>query len=60
VTHQEIVLAERVEGELAVTLEALVPVVQADQADQVVVAVDGRLISVVEKPSTCHLSCRPL
>lgn len=59
-THQEIVLAERVEGELAVTLEALVPVVRADQADQVVVAVDVRLICVAEKPSTYHLSCRPL
>jgi len=57
VTHREIVLVAPVEEVLAVTLEALAPVAQADQ---VVVVVDVRLICVAEKPSTYHLSCRPL
>jgi len=57
VTHREIVLVAPVEEVLAVTLEALAPVAQAGQ---VVVAVDVRLICVAEKPSTYHLSCRPL
>jgi len=60
VARREIVLVARVVEELAVTLAASAAVVQADQADQAVVAVDGPLISGAEKPSTYHLSCRPL